>query len=122
MKKKNIIILTTLTLITLAGLYMKEQHDNKMEAQETQKKEELYSLAKKRMTDFIKTNYKEIERIDYTNDYEVNPMGGIEINGYLNGNVKKEIWGIYDKGNNKIISFTVDAIEKPECEDKICEY
>lgn len=41
------------------------------------------------MTDFIKTNYHDIERIDYTNDYEVNPMGGIEINGYLNGNKKK---------------------------------
>lgn len=67
---------------------MKERHDKKTEAQEA-KKEELYSLAKKRMTDFIKTNYHDIERIDYTNDYEVNPMGGIEINGYLNGNKKK---------------------------------
>ncbi|KIL30844.1 hypothetical protein B4072_2170 [Bacillus subtilis] len=35
--------------------------------------------------DFIKTNDKDIESIDYTDDYEVNPMGGIEINGcYLN--------------------------------------
>ncbi|PJZ00031.1 DUF1433 domain-containing protein [Bacillus vallismortis] len=119
--KKFIIILTTLALITLAGLYMKEQHDRKIEAQEA-KKEELYTLAKKRMTDFIETNYKDIEQIDYTNDYEVNPMGGIEVNGYLNGNKKKEIWGIYDKGNDKIISFTVDATEKPECEDKLCEY
>ncbi len=100
---------------------MKEQHDKKMEAQEA-KKEELYSLAKKRMTDFIKTNYKGIEQINYTDDYEVNPMGGIEINGYLNGNKKKEIWGIYDKGNDKVISFTVDATEKPECEDNVCEY
>ncbi|UQZ45798.1 DUF1433 domain-containing protein [Bacillus sp. PK3-037] len=119
--KKAIIILTTLALITLAGLFMKEQHDKKIEAQEA-KKEELYTLAKKRMTDFIKTNYKDIERIDYTDDYEVNPMGGIEINGYLNGNKKKEIWGTYDKTNDEIGSFTVDATEKPECEDKVCEY
>ncbi|OLP63059.1 hypothetical protein BACPU_35220 [Bacillus pumilus] len=100
---------------------MKEQNDKKIESQET-KKEELYSLAKKRMSEFIKTNYKDIEQIDYTNDYEVNPMGGIEINGYLNGNNKKEIWGIYDKGNDKVISFTVDATEKTECENKICQY
>ncbi|WP_121642342.1 DUF1433 domain-containing protein [Bacillus vallismortis] len=119
--KKYIIILITLVIITLGGIFMKEQHDKKIEAQEA-KKEELYTLAKKRMTDFIKTNYKDIEQIDYTNDYEVNPMGGIEINGYLNGNKKKEIWGIYDKGNDKIISFTVDATDKPECEDKLCEY
>ncbi|MCO4851254.1 DUF1433 domain-containing protein [Bacillus vallismortis] len=119
--KKYIIILITLVIITLGGIFMKEQHDKKIEAQEA-KKEELYTLAKKRMTDFIKTNYKDIEQIDYTNEYEVNPMGGIEINGYLNGNKKKEIWGIYDKGNDKIISFTVDATEKPECEDKLCEY
>ncbi|MEC0323773.1 hypothetical protein P8791_21930 [Bacillus subtilis] len=35
---------------------------------------------------FIKTNDKDIESIDYdyTDDYEVNPMSGIEINGYLN--------------------------------------
>ncbi|MCC9087957.1 DUF1433 domain-containing protein [Bacillus pumilus] len=119
--KKYIIILITLVIITLGGIFMKEQHDKKTEAQEA-KNEELYSLAKKRMTDFIKTNYNDIERIDYTNDYEVNPMGGIEINGYLNGIKKKELWGIYDKGNDKVISFTVDAKEKPECEDKVCEY
>ncbi|MBP3047928.1 DUF1433 domain-containing protein [Bacillus subtilis subsp. subtilis] len=118
--KKYIIILIAL-VITLGGIFMKEQHDKKMEAQEA-KKEELYTVAKKRMTDFIKTNYKDIERIDYTDDYEVNPMGGIEINGYLNGNKKKEIWGIYDKTNDEIGSFTVDATEKPECEDKVCEY
>ncbi|AXY37993.1 MULTISPECIES: DUF1433 domain-containing protein [Bacillus] len=120
--KKYIIILITLVIITLGGIFMKEQHDKKMEAQETQQKEELYSLAKKRMTDFIKTNYKDVDRIDYTDDYEINPMGGIEINGFLNGNKKKEIWGIYDKGNDEVGSFTVDATRKPECEDKVCEY
>ncbi|MGM0967025.1 MAG: DUF1433 domain-containing protein [Bacillota bacterium] len=119
--KKYTIILITLVIITLGGIFMKVQHDKKVEAQEA-KNEELYSLAKKRMTDFIKTNYTDIERIDYTNDYMINPMGGISINGYLNGNKKKEIWGIYDKGNNVVGSFTVDASRKPECEDKVCDY
>ncbi|QIW82207.1 DUF1433 domain-containing protein [Bacillus tequilensis] len=119
--KKAIIILTTLALITLAGLYMKEQHDRKIETQEA-KKEELYSLAKKRMNDFIETNYKDIQSIEYTNDYEINPMGGISINGYLNENKDKKIWGIYDKANDEVGVFTVDATEKPECEDKVCEY
>ncbi|MBW3701749.1 hypothetical protein C2U27_15870 [Bacillus aerophilus] len=119
--KKYIIILMTLVIISLGGIFMKEQHDKKTAAQEA-KKEELYSLAKKRMTDFIKTNYNDIKRIDFTNDYEVNPMGGISINGYLNGNKDKKIWGIYDKANDEVGSFIVDAKEKPECEDKVCEY
>ncbi|WGV00409.1 DUF1433 domain-containing protein [Bacillus altitudinis] len=120
--KKYIIILIALVIITLGGIFMKEQFDNKMEAQETQQKEELFALAKKRMTDFIKTNYKDIERIEYTDDYEINPMGGISINGYLNGNKDKKIWGIYDKPNDEVGVFKVNATRKPECEDKVCEY
>ncbi|NTU28519.1 DUF1433 domain-containing protein [Bacillus tequilensis] len=119
--KKAIIILTILALITLSGLFMKEQHDRKIEVQEA-KKEELYSLAKKRMNDFIETNYKDIQSIQYTNDYEINPMGGISINGYLNENKDKKIWGIYDKANDEVGVFKVDATRKPECEDKLCEY
>lgn len=46
---------------------MKEQHDKKMEVQVAQQKEELYSLA----NDFININDKDIESIDYTDDYEV---------------------------------------------------
>ncbi|MCY7919956.1 DUF1433 domain-containing protein [Bacillus vallismortis] len=120
--KKYIIILITLVIITLGGIFMKEQHDKKIEAQETQQKEELYSLAKKRMNDFIETNYKDIQSIEYTNDYEINPMGGISINGYLNGNKDKKIWGIYDKANDEVGVFKVNATRKPECEDKVCEY
>ncbi|UQE77250.1 hypothetical protein EFK13_10555 [Bacillus cabrialesii] len=48
-------------------------------------------------------------------------MGGINAEGYLNGNKEKEFWGIYDKSNDTITSSYVDAKEKPECEDKPCE-
>ncbi|BCE06287.1 hypothetical protein CHCC14820_2664 [Bacillus paralicheniformis] len=49
-------------------------------------------------------------------------MGGIDIKGYLNGDKQKKIWGIYDKSNDEVGSFTVDAERKPECKDKICDY
>lgn len=64
---------------------MKEQYNKRMEVQVALQKEELYSLANDWLG-FIKTNDKDIESIDYdyTDDYEVNPMSGIEINGYLN--------------------------------------
>ncbi|MDU0415219.1 DUF1433 domain-containing protein [Bacillus paralicheniformis] len=66
--------------------------------------------------------YEDIKSIDYSDDYEVNPMGGIDIKGYLNGDKQKKIWGIYDKSNDEVGSFTVDAERKPECKDKICDY
>ncbi|ARA85376.1 DUF1433 domain-containing protein [Bacillus paralicheniformis] len=113
--KKYIIILLALVIITFGGIFMKQQNDNR-------EKEELYNLAKERMTDFIKTNYEDIKSIDYSDDYEVNPMGGIDIKGYLNGDKQKKIWGIYDKSNDEVGSFTVDAERKPECKDKICDY
>ncbi|GLI88061.1 hypothetical protein ACSHUI_10340 [Bacillus subtilis] len=49
-------------------------------------------------------------------------MGDINAEGYLNGNKGKEFWGIYDKSNDTITSSYVDAKEKPECENKPCEY
>ena len=113
--RKYIIILLALVIITFGGIFMKQQHDNR-------EKEELFNLAKERMTDFIKTNYNDIQSIDYSDDYEVNPMGGVDIKGYLNGDKQKKIWGIYDKSNDEVGSFTVDAERKPECKDKICDY
>ena len=82
--KKYIIILLALVIITSGGIFMKQQNNNR-------EKEELYNLAKERMTDFIKTNYKDIKSIDYYDDYEVNPMGGIDIKGYLNDDKKENM-------------------------------
>lgn len=42
------------------------------------------------MESFIKANYKNIKQITYINDYKINPMGGISVKGYLNGNKEKE--------------------------------
>ncbi|MEH6972643.1 MULTISPECIES: DUF1433 domain-containing protein [unclassified Bacillus (in: firmicutes)] len=113
--RKYIIILLALVIIALGGILMKQQHENK-------EKKALFNLAKERMTDFIKTNYKDISSINYSDDYEVNPMSGVDIKGYLNGDKQKKIWGIYDKSNDEVGSFTVDAERKPECKDKICDY
>ncbi|MCO4851255.1 DUF1433 domain-containing protein [Bacillus vallismortis] len=119
--KKPIIILTTLALITLGGIYTKHQYDEKQEKVKTAELE-LFDKAKKRMTDYINANYKDIGKIDFSNKYEIDPMGGINAEGYLNGNKEKEFWGIYDNSNDTITSSYVDAKEKPECKDKPCEY
>lgn len=117
--KKSVIILTTLAIITLGGIYMKHQYDEK---QEKVKTAELFDKAKKRMTDYINANYEGINKIEFSDKYEIDPMGGINAEGYLNGNKEKEFWGIYNKSNDTITSSYVDAKEKPECEDKPCEY
>ncbi|WP_407062087.1 hypothetical protein [Bacillus cabrialesii] len=75
--------------------------------------------------------YEEIHNYTYYSSYNntwrnihetpICPMGGINAEGYLNGNKEKEFWGIYDKSNDTITSSYVDAKEKPECEDKPCE-
>lgn len=45
-------------------------------------------------------------------------MGEISIRGYLNGNNEKEFFGLYDKTNDEIGVSSVDAEEKPECQEK----
>lgn len=97
--KKSIIILTTLAIITLGGIYMKHQYDEKKEKVKTAELE-LFDKAKKRMTDYINANYEGIDKIEFSDKYEIDPMGGINAQGYLNSNKEKEFWGIYDKSND----------------------
>ncbi|ATH95491.1 DUF1433 domain-containing protein [Bacillus glycinifermentans] len=91
--------------------------DDKKEAEQ-----ELFNRAKDKMESYIKANYNDIEQITYYNDYKINPMGGISVEGYLNGNKEKEFYGLYDKTNDEIGVSSVDAEEKPECQEKECEY
>ncbi|AHZ17471.1 MULTISPECIES: DUF1433 domain-containing protein [Bacillus] len=95
---------------------MKYQHDKK------EAEQELFIQAKNKMKSYIKANYKNIKQITYINDYKINPMGGISVKGYLNGNKEKEFFGLYDKTNDEIGVSSVDAEEKPECQEKECEY
>lgn len=48
-------------------------------------------------------------------------MGGITVEGYINGDKNKEFFGTYDKTNDEIGISSVDAEEKPECQDKVCK-
>ncbi|AME07325.1 hypothetical protein BMJ37_16240 [Bacillus velezensis] len=114
--KKYIIILIFVIIIALGGIYMKYQHDKK------EAEQELFIQAKNKMESYIKANYKNIKQITYINDYKINPMGGISVKGYLNGNKEKEFFGLYDKTNDEIGVSSVDAEEKPECQEKECEY
>ena len=49
------------------------------------------------MKSYIKANYKNIKQITYINDYKINPMGGISVKGYLNGNKEKNFSGFMTK-------------------------
>ncbi len=114
--KKNIIILISVVIIALGGIYMKYQHDK----DETE--QELFNQAKEKMDSYIKANYSDINQITYYNEYKINPMGGISVKGYLNGNKEKEFFGLYDETNDEIGVSSVDAEEKPECQEKECDY
>ncbi|WP_039073591.1 hypothetical protein [Bacillus sp. MSP13] len=118
--KKPIIILTTLALITLGGIYTKHQYDEKQEKVKTAELE-LFDKAKKRMTDYLEANYSNVNPINFSKDYEIDPMGGISVEGTY-GEKKEHFWGLYDNSNNKIGLTRIDAEPKPGCEDKVCEY
>ncbi len=114
--KKYMVVLIFVITIASGSIYMKYHHDKK------EAEQELFNQAKNKMESYIKANYKNIKQITYINDYKINPMGGISVKGYLNGNKEKEFFGLYDKTNDEIGVSSVDAEEKPECQEKECEY
>ena len=59
--------------------------------------------------------------IDYTDNYEINPMGGIKSRD-ISMETRKKIYGEFMIKSNDKSYLYVDAKEKPECEDKVCEY
>ncbi|MEK3693236.1 DUF1433 domain-containing protein [Bacillus sp. FSL K6-3846] len=113
--RKYIIILISIVIITFGGIYMKHQHDQKVA--ET----ELFNQAKTKMKTFLEKNYKDIKEINFSYSYDIDPMGGITVEGYINGDKNKEFFGTYDKTNDEIGISSVDAEEKPECQDKVCK-
>lgn len=80
---KYIIILIFVLTIASGSIYKKYHYDKK------EAEQELFIQAKNKMESYIKANYKNIKQITYINDYKINPMGGISVKGYLNGNKEK---------------------------------
>ncbi len=115
MKKYMVVLIFVITIVS-GSIYMKYHHDKK------EAEQELFIQVKDKMESYIKANYKNIKHITYDNDYKIDHMGGISIRGYLNGNNEKEFFGLYDKTNDEIGVSSVDAEEKPECQEKECEY
>ncbi|MED1739673.1 DUF1433 domain-containing protein [Bacillus swezeyi] len=113
--RKYIIILISIVIITFGGIYMKHQHDKK------EAETELFNKAKEEMATFIEKNYQDIDQINFSDSYKIDPMGGITVEGYLNSDKNKEFFGTYDKANDEIGISSVDAEEKPECQDKVCK-
>lgn len=114
--KKTLIILITLVIIALGGIFLQHQQQNE------EAEQKLFNQAKDRMESYIKANYNNINQMTFYNEYKLNPMGGISVKGYLNGNKEKEFFGLYDKTSDEIGVSSVDAEEKPECQEKECEY
>lgn len=76
---------------------MKHQHDKK------EAELQYFNQAKEKMEIYLHGNYKNIKEINFSGSYSINPMGGISVEGYLNGNKAKEFYGIYDKSNDEIV-------------------
>ncbi|MGF7534071.1 DUF1433 domain-containing protein [Bacillus mexicanus] len=113
--KKYILILMTV-IVAVGGFVIKNMndHDKKEQAEEVK-------IAQERMETFIKANYEGIHTVTFQDKYETNPMGGIEVFGYYNGDPSNTFDGMYDKANDKIMGHTIEAIRKKECRDKDCD-
>ncbi|PJZ00032.1 hypothetical protein [Bacillus vallismortis] len=121
MNKPIIILIITFVILTLGGLFMKHKYDENREAEAKAEEVKLFEKAKKRMTDYLEANYSNVNPINFSKDYEIDPMGGISVEGTY-GEKKEHFWGLYDNSNNKIGLTRIDAEPKPGCEDKVCEY
>ncbi len=84
---------------------MKSMNDKNVQAEEIK-------IAQERMEKFIKSNYEGIHNVTFKDKYEIDPMGGIEVFGYYNGDTSNKFDGIYDKANDKIMGHSIDAVRK----------
>lgn len=108
LKKKKYIIILVLIIMAVGGFIMKYQHDQK-------EKEIAYvKEAQEHMEKFLYENYKGVQDVSFSNDYYISPMGGITVEGYLNGDAQSKFQGMYDPPNKEILSYTIydDKTEK----------
>ncbi|MEC3849366.1 hypothetical protein [Bacillus velezensis] len=89
---------------------MKSMNDKNVQAEEIK-------IAQERME-----KYEGIHNVTFKDKYEIDPMGGIEVFGYYNGDTSNKFDGIYDKANDKIMGHSIDAVSKKGCRDKDCDY
>lgn len=110
MFKKIIISIISILTITVGVLWVKEKNEEKQKIE----------IAQTEVESYIRKNYKNIESIAFI-DYRFNPMNGVFVDGYLNNNKEKEFSVTYNFSTHSITSSVVDAEEKEECLDKVCE-
>ncbi|MEC4201714.1 MULTISPECIES: DUF1433 domain-containing protein [Bacillus] len=106
MKKKKYTIILILIIMAVGGFIMKYQHDQKEIA--------YVKEAQEHMEKFLYENYKGVQDVSFSNDYYISPMGGITVEGYLNGDAQSKFQGLYDPPNKEILSYTIydDKTEK----------
>ncbi|WP_319593378.1 DUF1433 domain-containing protein [Bacillus amyloliquefaciens] len=112
---KKYIFIFMVIFIAAGGFIMKSMNDKNVQAEEIK-------IAQERMEKFIKANYDGIHNVTFKDKYETDPMGGIEVFGYYNGDTSNKFDGIYDKASDKIMGHSIDAVIKKECRDKDCDY
>ncbi|MGE6632136.1 DUF1433 domain-containing protein [Bacillus sp. NPDC077027] len=103
---KKFILILILVILAMGGVVLKHNLEEKS------KEEELVQEAKVEMSRIIKENYMKIESINFNENYSINPIGTIDIEGYLNGDKSQKFFGSFKTDSKEIISFVVDAEEK----------
>nr|WP_249274043.1 DUF1433 domain-containing protein [Bacillus velezensis] len=112
---KKYVFIFIVIFIAAGGFIMKSMNDKNVQAEEIK-------IAQERMEKFIKANYEGIHNVTFKDKYETDPMVGIEVFGYYNGDTSNKFDGMYDKANDKIMRHSIDAVRKKECRDKDCDY
>jgi Protein of unknown function (DUF1433) len=116
MKKINILVIISL-IILLGGCVVNSNKENL--------DEDTIQKAKEIAESYLKNNYKDIDEIEFSDDYS-SPMGGFMIRGIVNNN-KEANFSIDMDVNN---SFEIGSIGtgeefpdiKEECKEKDCDY
>ncbi|CDQ41952.1 DUF1433 domain-containing protein [Virgibacillus salexigens] len=119
MKKFTFFIITIAFIILLGGCIV---NSNKSDFDD-----ETIKKAKNTAESYLKNNFKNINSIEFNEDYS-NPMGGLMIRGTVNGNNKANFSIDIDiEAENQ---FNVGSIgkgkdfpeRKEECKEKSCDY
>ncbi|WP_314065589.1 DUF1433 domain-containing protein [uncultured Vagococcus sp.] len=95
MKKKTFLIIFSIALIVLGGVYLKKQIE----------KSQLISEEGPRIEKYLRYNYKDINSVTFTN-VKVNPTGIPHITGYVNNHKDMNFnAGIYKNHFSRALDF-----------------
>ncbi|AQP98247.1 DUF1433 domain-containing protein [Bacillus amyloliquefaciens] len=106
MRMRKYIIILIVIIIAVGGFFVKHQYDKH------KNEEKLVIEAQDHMRNYLKKDYKNVQEVHFSKDYNIDPTGGVEVSGYINNNKEKEFSGIYDPTNKEIGISVVNAEER----------